>query len=297
MAKKLAVVLVVLYLVGCSTPTPQIVRETVIVKETVTVKETVIVTQPPLSTNTPYPTYTPQEPLPTYTLPPTYTPRPTYTKPPKPTSTPGPTNTPKPTATPTASPTPVPTATPVPPPEPIVYTGTGDTILDIESPVWLVTLHIVGNAGGQHFAVTSYDKNGEYIDLLVNTTDPYDGYRPIGLLDQSTVTRLEITGGGEWRLEALPLELSREGHVLMVPGTYEGTSDDVVFIGQNLPDKATIRGNQASAHFGVIGHNGGWDLLVNTTDPYDGTVLLHIDTYALEITAEGAWSIAVTDRP
>jgi hypothetical protein len=58
MRKRLVLLCCVLALVSCATPTPQIVRETV------------IVTQAPLPTYTLYPTYTP---YPTYTVPPTPT--------------------------------------------------------------------------------------------------------------------------------------------------------------------------------------------------------------------------------
>jgi hypothetical protein len=105
-----------LFLLGaCATPTPQLVRETVIVTATPQP------THAPIPTYTPYPTLAPQDALPTYTPLATYTPYPTYTLPPTPTNTPTvvqPTSTPPPTDTPTlvpSTPTPVPpTATPKP---------------------------------------------------------------------------------------------------------------------------------------------------------------------------------------
>ena len=103
---------VALLLAACATPTPQIV------------KETVIATRPPLATHTPIPTYTllPTHtllpPLPTHTPHATHTPYPTYTATPAPTHTPEPTSTPTPlppTSTPAHTPTPVPpTNTPRP---------------------------------------------------------------------------------------------------------------------------------------------------------------------------------------
>jgi hypothetical protein len=110
--KQCWICIVLVLLAGCATPSPQIV------------KETVLVTQAPPPTYTPYPTWTPQEPLPTYTPAPTYTPYPTYTPVPYHTATPWPTRTPRPEETPTLAPTdtprpqgievPIVTPTPVP---------------------------------------------------------------------------------------------------------------------------------------------------------------------------------------
>lgn len=100
-ARRAFVVLAVLVLASCATPTPEVVKETVVVQQTVIVQQTVVATQDPLPTHTPYPTYTPQDPLPTYTPQdplPTYTPYPTYTVEPTATEEPEPevTNTPEP---------------------------------------------------------------------------------------------------------------------------------------------------------------------------------------------------------
>ena len=107
---------------------------------------------------------------------------------------------------------------------------------------------------------------------------------------------LEVNASGDWVIEAIPLKLAWQDHVLNVPGTFEDSRDNVIFLGDNYPDRAKIQGNAHSGYFGVIAYNGGWDLLVNTTDPYDGTVKLHRDSYALEIKATGPWSISISSR-
>lgn len=98
--RRVFMLLAVLLLVGCATPT----LEVQVVRETSIVQETVIVTQEPLPTHTPYPTYTP---LPTYTLFPTWTVLPTATPTPIPTATSAPTSIPEPANTPTVAPTPI----------------------------------------------------------------------------------------------------------------------------------------------------------------------------------------------
>lgn len=55
----------------------------------------------------------------------------------------------------------------------------------------------------------------------------------------------------------------------------------------------SITGNKGGRHFGVTGYgDSDWDLMVNTTDPYEGTVRLPKgDFVVLEINAIGNWEI------
>ena len=201
---------------------------------------------------------------------------------PAPTDTPTPTNTPRPTSTPTI--TPSPTVTPTP----IVITGNGDSLVDIEKGDEPAVVHIIGNSSSRHFSVVNYDAGGDQIDLLVNTTDPYEGIRPLDFRTDEHTAGFEVTAVGEWTIEVLTLSSIKR---LSVPGTIEGIGDDVVALIGGTPDRATISGNTASRHFGVFGYGSGIDLLVNTTDPYEGTVRLDSDTLIIEVQAVGEWSV------
>ena len=228
----------------------------------------------------------PEEP--TATSEPTSTPEPTATA--TLTPTPEPTNTPAPTATPepTSTPTPEPTATPAP--QPVVYSGTGDNVIDIQKPGGAdaaVVAYVRGNAESRHFAVENFDAGGEQIDLLVNTTDPYEGIVPMDFRSGEQTTRLQITSSGEWYVEIRPLSTVRHSGA---PGVIEGTGDDV-FIVDGEPDTALITGNADARHFAVIAYGERSNLLVNTTDPYDGRVIVAGDTVVVEVNAEGPWTI------
>ena len=203
-----------------------------------------------------------------------------------------PTKTPKPTNTPS------PTATPTPIPEPISLAGSGDSVVDFDLQGKPAIVHITGNATGHHFAVESYDNTGERLDLLVNTTDPYDGFRPIDWLDDEYTTRFQVTANGAWTIDIVPLAPIPETqrHILSIPGTYEGTDDDVIILAEGTPDLATIEGNAGGHHFAVTGWSNRRELLVNTVDPYEGTVILSSDTFALEIVAQGDWSVTVASK-
>lgn len=199
-----------------------------------------------------------------------------------PTNTPGPTRTPRPTLTPT------------PLPEPLSVTGSGDAVINLTWPHGPALAVITGNRGGDHFAVKSLDANSEAIDLLVNTTDPYRGVRPINFTDEE-VRRFEVTATGSWTIEVRPLAMAER---LQVPGRVQGSGDQVLFLAGRTPDTAHIEGNSSGDHFAVHGWIPGdfTDLLVNVVEPYEGTVLLNSDTLVLQVTAAGAWSIEVTAR-
>jgi hypothetical protein len=241
------------------------------------------------TTAAPEPTTVPtEEPEPTATSEPTSTPEPTATATLTPTA--EPTNTPAPTATPepTSTPTPEPTATPAP--QPAVYSGSGDNVIDVQKPGGpdaAVVAYIRGNAEARHFAVENFGANGEQINLLVNTTDPYEGIVPVDFRSGEQTTRLQISASGEWYIELRPLASVRRASA---PGAIEGTGDDV-FIVDGEPDTALIRGNADARHFAVTAYGERSNLLVNTTDPYDGRVIVAHDTIVVEVNAEGGWSI------
>ena len=180
-----------------------------------------------------------------------------------------------------------------PEPEPIILSGSGDSIIDIEKSNISMVVHIIGNSSSSHFAVTSYNKNGERIELLVNTTEPYNGIRPLDLMSGEWTSRFEISASGDWIIEVLPLSSLR---VLFVPGSIEGKDDEVFIVTGGIPDLAKINGNNSSNYFGVLAYNGGRDLLVNTTDPYDGTVMLNNKTIIIEVIAIDGWSIEINEK-
>lgn len=229
---------------------------------------------------------------PTATIAPTATPAPTNT--PAPTATPAPTNTRKPTFTPR------PTLTPSPVPTPIVLEGSGDGVIDADTTLCPCILEVEGNQSSRHFAVENFDASGNQIDLLVNTTDAYVGRVPIDFLDSEKTARFQITARGAWKLTLFPLSiyLDYRGRNITPPGKITGAGDDIVILlGSKKPDLAKVSGNQASRFFAVIAWGlNGRDLLINTTDAYDGTVIMPADALILEIKADGDWSVEITTK-
>ena len=212
------------------------------------------------------------------------------------------TPTPVPTGTPVPTDTPAPTDTSQPPPEPVTLTGTGDSVADVGD--WRCMpglVHITGNADARHFAVENFDAAGELLELLVNTTDAYDGCRPLDWMDDECTARFQVTATGDWSITLLPLAPILEvlPHALEVPGTYTGNGDDVILLTGGKPDLANVAGNELGRHFAVMAwtkRRGGDTLLVDTVEPYQGTVMLDETTMMVEVVARGEWTIEVTAR-
>lgn len=205
---------------------------------------------------------------------------------------------PQPTATlevilptpPTITPIPAPTATPTPQPEPITLDGQGDGVINFTKWPGPAIVRATGNESSEIFAIVPY-AGANRGSSLVNTTAPYQGLTALDFFDSKHTGRLEINASGPWRIEILPLTAAR---ILQIPGEITGHGDDVIaLLGE--PDLATIKGNAAGRHLGIVPYGGQrQSSVVNTTDPYEGQVLIPRDAKYLEITAVGEWSIAIT---
>jgi hypothetical protein len=177
--------------------------------------------------------------------------------------------------------------------DPIKFTGQGDSVLDVNN-LDSGVLHIVGNSASRIFSIETISSAGETIDLLVLTSDPYDGYRPFYWLEGEKPARLKISANGPWEITYSTL---LEGpHPLVIPGKYQGIGDDVLILTGGIPDVATITGNSEGRIFSVNTYGDGQDLLVLTSDPYQGTVLIPPGTVFLEVVAAGQWSVEITAK-
>ena len=221
--------------------------------------------------------------------PPTYTPQPTYT--------PAPTYTPEPVDTPPPTPTPEPATTAAdqgsPNSAPVSYTGSGSGMLAVEKPYVLCIVHVVGNAAGKPFQVTSYDGERK-LDVLVKATAPYDGYVSLDLQDDENTNQLEIMAEGEWAIELIPIGPAiLPDHGIQVPGSFQGRGDNVLFLYGGTPSKAQISNEAESGVFVVITHGSTTHLLVNEMGSYSGTVDVAADAIMVEIRSSGTWKIEV----
>jgi len=199
------------------------------------------------------------------------------------TFTPTNTNTPKPTNTKR------PTNTPTPKPEPIIFEGSGDDVIQFDKWDGPAIVDAVREGGG-HFAITSYDKDGEYLELLVNTIGPYQGKVSMDLLGfgDTNATMLEISASGPWQISIYPFDRDYQNQV-SVPGSYENNTDDLVVV-DGSPSTATFI--CSDGHFAVWGiSEDDIDLLVNDIAPYEGKVIVSSSVFLIVVSAGSSWSV------
>lgn len=261
---------------------------------------------------TPLPTATSTLPAPTNTVAPTNSPIPTTTSAPIPftnipaaTNIVAPTNTPLPTATytqppimniPAPSNTPLPTANLTLPPQPLVFSGSGATVLDINKWQGPAIAHMTYTRQS-NFIVESFDADNNQIELLANTIGDYNGTVPADFENTDT-KRISITAGGAWGLQILPVSSAQ---IVSVPGNVGGTGDVVIILEGAIPDKITADASQASHNFVITAYNykpsmDYLDLLVNEIAPYTGAFLAPKGTTFLVIKATGPWKLEITGR-
>lgn len=174
---------------------------------------------------------------------------------------------PKPTNTPTVEPSP----TPLPAPE--THSGNGDSIVALNWPSDTPAIVKITHSGSRNFAVWSINGENSKNDLLVNAIGKYNGTVPLNFSTGENTTRLQITADGAWNISVQPLVSARQ---FKDNSPASGSGDDVIiFLTDKKFDTATITGNSAGRSFAIWAYTDTTtDLLVNTTDPYEGEVLL-----------------------
>lgn len=172
-------------------------------------------------------------------------------------------------------------------PEDAVYTGSGDNVLTIDPFDGPYVFWISGNDAGRHFSVTSYDEAGNYLDLLVNTSDP--SYSGILVDVTQTTSMMEVKATGDWKI----VVSSMYNLPAATPGMTCSGSGDGAFLFSGDVKTATITGNAEARHFAVKAYGAhDYDLLVNTTDPYEGTTLVKCEPFLFIVDAVGDWTFS-----
>jgi hypothetical protein len=197
------------------------------------------------------------------------------------------------TIEPTDSPIIQPTETNIP--DPILLTGTGDTVVNIQKwdgPAVLTATH----DGDGAFQVTSYSQSNQKINDLINTVGAYYGTLPLDFLATERTARFDVTASGSWELQVISPSQARTEES---PGIIQGYGDEVLILTGQYPVKLIVDAPDASQSFMI------WSfaidrrtraLLVNKTAPYSGIVLAPSGTARLAITANGPWTIELTTR-
>lgn len=168
--------------------------------------------------------------------------------------------------------------------EPIIYSGNGDSVvnIDVHNDIWV--LYVKGNDDGHYFGVKGYDSNDSSTELFVNTTDPYEG---ITFDAAQETVQLEISASGDWYIE---IRSVYSCDIITSSDTYYGSGDSVFLLNYDAKT-AAINGNDEEHYFGVKSYGESHDLLINTTDKYSGVVKLKYNPVLFVVNAQGSWNI------
>jgi hypothetical protein len=172
---------------------------------------------------------------------------------------------------------------------PLRFHGRGDDVVRVHKPDRPL-IAVIRHRGDSNFAVTTHNRRGRYLDLLVNTIGDYDGTVLVDDTRRARTGAMEVTADGRWRVVMRNLKAAR----LWRPAhrAVSGHGDTVLRVG------AALRGPLVRLHaryrgrgnFIVIAHDGyRSDLLFNEIDRYRGRVLVPRGTKLLEIVADGRW--------
>ena len=173
-----------------------------------------------------------------------------------------------------------------------VFIGTGDDIIDLESPV---TSSVVAlrHGGSSNFVVRPATSGGEG-SSIVNDIGPYTG-RVLAEGRGDDIIGFDVRADGEWVIVAMNPILAREAELAR---TYEGVGDSVIVFPLDLDDPMPIDvfGRVTLEHDGesnfivreLFGRS-----LVNEIGAYSGTVRLPTDgLLGVTIRADGAWVLS-----
>ncbi len=122
----------------------------------------------------------------------------------------------------------------------------------------------------------------------MNEIGSYAGTVPFNLSSSEQITAFEISADGPWTVTLRDVLTVRE---VQQGATTEGRGDDVlVYIGD-----ATVAdiAHTGDSNFAVWSYGNSSDLLVNEIGRYTGQVRWPAGTALIQISANGAWTIAL----
>ena len=173
--------------------------------------------------------------------------------------------------------------------EPVLLEGSGDDVVVLDSPISLAAMDVSANASSRYFGIKPILVSGDSGSSLVNTTDPFEGTVLLLGAGQDAIAGFEVSSNGPW---SFTIKSIAEVSYLGPAETIEGSGDALIRLDetQGLTTISVI-GNEEGRYFGVRQHGDSSFSVINTTDPYTGTVRLDPGTLLLEVTAIGTWSI------
>lgn len=197
---------------------------------------------------------------------------------------------------------PEPQPDPEPEPEPIEFewpavdsvelAGNGDDVVLLEKPLEVfAAMRIDANSSSRYFGVKPVYLDGESGSSLVNTTDPFLGTVLLEGNRSNALGGFEVRATGDWTLTLTSIS---EVPLLESGETFLGSGGDLLRVKETggLTTLDAV-GNAEGRYFGLKPYGARSSSLINTTDPYDGTVRVPSGTVLFEVTATGDWALTL----
>lgn len=175
------------------------------------------------------------------------------------------------------------------PAEPQSFSGTGSEVVMLEPLGEDFFFATVTHDGSRNLALWSVDAGGQDLDLMVNTVGTYEGQVALNFREDPAAIRVEADGN--WTIELIPLN---EAPRWDGSSAYEGTGDSIVLVGGVAEGLTPVTlTHDGERNFAIWAWGESYpDLIVNDIGTYDGTTLLPDGSVALQVNADGNWSIA-----
>ncbi|GAA4703626.1 hypothetical protein [Phytohabitans rumicis] len=184
---------------------------------------------------------------------------------------------------PQAPPAPDPAAAQVPDEE--TFEGRGDALVPLALPQTPHTA-IISHDGSGTFSVWSLTETDEDLDLLVNRIGAYRGECALNFVEVPSALRINTKGG--WRIVVRPLR-----HAPEWTGTAAGDGAAVLRVARGSASGMTLLRFSHSGHryVGVTAYAEYVRALISDAGPCTEEVLLPEDTFAIEVDADGPWTL------
>lgn len=167
----------------------------------------------------------------------------------------------------------------------ITQTGTGDNIITLPAGATAGIVTATHN-GTRNFSISVIDASNQSTgDLLVNTIGAYSGTTAFGFNSFSKGVSLQLTADGAWSVTISPVSAA--------PALAASGTGDAVFLYDGNAGKLAAT-HSGTGNFVVTEETGkaySMGLLINTIGAYSGTVPLAAGPSAIEVKADGAWTL------
>lgn len=175
---------------------------------------------------------------------------------------------------------------------PVELSGDGDDVVLLETPVDVfAALKVSANAGGRYFGLEPVYPDGRSGTSLINTTDPFTGTVLVDGTRSGEIAGFEVRATGAWTFSLVSISQVPQ----LEPGsTFLGSGSDLLRVDETVGlTTLVVLGNAEGRYFGIRPHGTRTSSLVNTTDPYDGTVKVPEGTVLFEVRATGDWELSL----